>query len=429
MTRLAIGLIATSLVVIALGGANLVFLWVGVALLVVTLLAVLLDSRRAAGANQLEVARVVDEVISVGAPTPVQLHVTSHQAVGNAAIRDHCPPEFESSHHIENEALPAKIQYTVRAKKRGTAHFGDVAVRATGPWGLSWRQSTIPAAQTVQVNADLSAIGRYQALARRGHLAEIGVRTLRRRGEGSEFERIRDAVPDDPMRSINWRATARTGRLMAVELIPERAQPVILAIDHGRLMGVGAGALTKLDHAINASVLLAHVCLASGDRVGLFAFADRVGAQLAATAGPLQMTRYVDAIRALVPVDVETDYDHTLLRLSQSQKRRSLIVIFTDVVDADQSAALARQCIRLRRKHVPLVVAVQDPAVIDMAGAEPTNPTATYSRAISRETLNERHHALAVLRSAGADAIDVDARTLSPALVNRYLEIKRAGRL
>jgi uncharacterized protein (DUF58 family) len=429
VTRRAISLTAVAIVVVALASARPVLLWPGLGLLGVTLAGILVDMRRAPGAESIDAARDVDEVISVGAQTPVHLHISARKPVSEIVVRDHYPPEFDSDHVIEAVASPAEITYSVTAKARGEARFGDIAVRATGPWGLGWKQSTIPAAQTVQVNADLSAIGRYQALARRGHLAEIGVRTLRRRGEGSEFERIREAVPDDPMRSINWRATARTGRLMAVELIPERAQPVILAIDHGRLMGVGAGALTKLDHAINASVLLAHVCITSGDRVGLFAFADRVSKQLAASSGPLQVTRYVNAVRSLRPVDIETDYDHTLMRLSQSQKRRSLIVIFTDVVDADQSAALARQCARLRRKHVPLIVAVQDPAIVDMAAAEPVTPAATYSRAVARTTLNERRDALALLRAAGADAIDADARTLSPALVNRYLEIKRAGKI
>ncbi len=168
--------------------------------------------------------------------------------------------------------------------------------------------------------------------------------TQRRGGEGTEFERIREAVPDDPQRFINWKATARTGRLMATELIPERAQPVIVCLDHGRLMGVGAGELTKLDHAINAALLLIHVALATGDRVGLFAFADRVTVTLPARPGRLQMRRFLDAVRPLQAGEVEADYDEALAELSRWQRRRALVVIFTDVLDPDQGQALVRQC-------------------------------------------------------------------------------------
>src|SRR6202011_5999540 len=142
--------------------------------------------------------------------------------------------------------------------------------------------------ETVPVEANIAAVRVYEALARRGQLAELGVRTLRLRTEGTEFERVREAVPDDPMRSINWRATARTGRLMATELMPERAQPVVVCIDHGRLMGVGAGELTKLDHAINAALLLVHVALRSGDRAGMLAFSDTVTDTLPPRAGTAQ---------------------------------------------------------------------------------------------------------------------------------------------
>src|SRR6202043_2125376 len=147
---------------------------------------------------------------------------------------------------------------------------------------------------------NLAAIDVYEALARRGQLAEVGLRTMRLRTEGSEFERVREAFPDDPLRSINWRATARTGHLMATELIPERAQPLVVCLDHGRLMGIGAGELTKLDHAINAAL-------------------------------PIQ------------PGETEADYDDALNFYSRWQPRRSLIVIFTDVLDLDQGKALIRQ--------------------------------------------------------------------------------------
>ena len=429
MTTRGLGLLLIILAILAASAAAPVLFWPAVALLVGAAIASIVDWRRAPGASQLHVERTVEDLISVGADTDVVIRATATRPVRRAIIRDISPPEFDSTQEIKQRSFPAEIRYRVRAKARGDADFGDVVVRADGPLGLAWRQSTISAAKQVHVNADVSAISHYQALARRGLLAEVGVRTLRRRGEGTEFERIREAVPDDSLRSINWRATARTGRLMAIDVIPERAQPVVIALDHGRLMGVGAGNLTKLDHAINASVLLAHVCISSGDRVGLFAFAERVTTTLPSASGHVQMKRFVDALRPLVPTDVESDYDHALVRLSQFQKRRALVVIFSDVIDADQVAALARQCARLRRHHIPLVITVRDPALVDIAAEAPIDGNTTYRRALAITTQKDRSAAIRLLRAAGADAIDVDARTLSPSVVNRYLEIKRAGRL
>jgi uncharacterized protein (DUF58 family) len=251
------------------------------------------------------------------------------------------------------------------------------------------------------------------------------VRDVRRPGEGTEFERVRDHVPDDPLRQVNWKATARTGRLMTSELIPERAQPVLICLDHGRLMGVGAGALTKLDHAVNAALLLANAALRHGDRVGMLTFDDRITTLLRPRAGRTQLRALLDAVQPLRPGDTEADYDTALGFLDSWQRRRSLLAIFTDVVDPDQSNALLRQCARLRRHHLPLVITVRDPAVDDAARQSPVDAPTTYGRAVASGLLSARDDTLLLLQRSGVSTLDADARTLSPRLVNRYLELKR----
>jgi len=249
------------------------------------------------------------------------------------------------------------------------------------------------------------------------------------RTEGSEFERVREAFPDDPQRSINWRATARTGRLMASELIPERAQPLVICLDHGRLMGIGAGELTKLDHAINAALLLVHVALRSGDRAGMMAFSDTVTDTLPPRAGSAQLRRFLDSTRGILPGETEADYDDALGFFSRWQTRRTLVVIFTDVLDPDQGKALIRQCVRLRRRHLPLVVTVRDPALDDAANARPRTGDDAFARAVAGGLIADRDDTLRMLRGSGVETIDADARTLSPRLVNRYLDLKRRARL
>jgi uncharacterized protein (DUF58 family) len=429
MTWRGAGLLLASIAVIAGGAAVSALFPVGLALLAVCIAAIAVDSRRAAGAKTLRVERVCAELLSVGVANRVSLEVSARSAGAPAMVRERVPAALHPSRVQWRVRLPARLEYTITPTARGDSSLGPAVVRVTGPWRLGWRQSTVGEPRRVRVDPNLAAIDVYEALARRGQLAEIGLRTVRLRTEGSEFERVREAFPDDPQRSINWRATARTGRLMATELIPERAQPLVICLDHGRLMGIGAGELTKLDHAINAALLLVHVALRSGDRAGMLAFSDTVTNTLPPRAGTAQLRRFLDATRPIVPAETEADYDDALTFYSRWQTRRSLVVIFTDVLDLDQGKALIRQCARLRRRHLPLVVTVRDPALDDAANAVPRSGEEAYARAVAGGLIADREDTLHMLRRSGVETIDSDARTLSPRLVNRYLDLKRRARL
>jgi len=423
------GLLAASITLIASGAAVPALLLAGAVLFVACAAAIVVDSRRAPGRTALRVDRVCADLLSVGVANRVSLEVSARPASAPATLNERVPAALHPSRVRWNLHLPARVEYTVTPTARGDASLGPAVIRVIGPWRLGWRQTTVPDTRAVRVDPNLAAIDVYEALARRGQLAEIGLRTMRLRTEGSEFERVRDAFPDDPLRSINWRATARTGRLMATELIPERAQPLVVCLDHGRLMGIGAGELTKLDHAINAALLLVHVALRSGDRAGMLAFADTVTGTLPPRAGTAQLRRFLDATRPIQPGETEADYDDALNFYSRWQTRRSLVVIFTDVIDLDQGRALIRQCVRLRRRHLPLVVTVRDPALDDAASALPRSGDDAYARAVAGGLIADREDTLRMLRRSGVETIDADARTLSPRLVNRYLDLKRRARL
>jgi uncharacterized protein (DUF58 family) len=422
-------LLLVPVAVIAAGAALPALFVAGLVLFAVCILAIAADSLRAPGKTALRLDRVCNDLLSVGVANRVTLTVAGRSAGATAIVRENVPPGMHASNTRWNVRLPVSVEYTVTPVARGDVSLGPAVVRATGPWGLGWRQTTVEALRTVRVDPNLAAIDVYEALARRGQLAEIGLRTMRLRTEGSEFERVREAFPDDPLRAINWRATARTGRLMATELIPERAQPLVICLDHGRLMGIGAGELTKLDHAINAALLLVHVALRSGDRAGMLAFSDTVTDTLPPRAGTAQLRRFLDATRPIVPGETEADYDDALTFFSRWQRRRTLVVIFTDVLDPDQGKALIRQCVRLRRRHLPLVVTVRDPALDDAAHAAPRTGDEAYARAVAGGLIADRDDTLRLLRSSGVETIDADARTLSPRLVNRYLDLKRRARL
>jgi uncharacterized protein (DUF58 family) len=429
MTWRGAGLLLVSIAILAGGAAVAALFVVGLAVLAASVVAIVVDSRRAPGNSVLRVHRVCNDLLSVGVANRVTLAITARSAGAAAILYERVPPGLHPSRTRWDVHLPAEVEYTVTPVARGDVILGPATVRVTGPWGLGWRQTTVAAQRPARVDPNLAAIDVYEALARRGQLAELGLRTMRLRTEGSEFERVREAFPDDPLRAINWRATARTGRLMATELIPERAQPLVICLDHGRLMGIGAGELTKLDHAINAALLLVHVALRSGDRAGMLAFADTVTGTLPPRAGTAQLRRFLDATRPIQPGETEADYDDALAFFSRWQTRRSLVVIFTDVLDPEQGKALIRQCVRLRRRHLPLVVTVRDPALDDVANAAPRTGDDAYARAVAGGLIADRDDTLRILRRSGVETIDADARTLSPRLVNRYLDLKRRARL
>jgi uncharacterized protein (DUF58 family) len=429
MTWRGAGLLLVSIAIIATGAAVAALLIVGVVVFATSVVAIVVDSRRAPGKSVLHVDRVCNDLLSVGVANRVTLAITARSAGAAAIVHERVPSGLHPSRSRWKVHLPATIEYTVTPVARGEVVLGPATVRVTGPWKLGWRQTTVEAQRAARVDPNLAAIDVYEALARRGQLAELGLRTMRLRTEGSEFERVREAFPDDPLRAINWRATARTGRLMATELIPERAQPLIICLDHGRLMGIGAGELTKLDHAINAALLLVHVALRAGDRAGMLAFSDTVTDTLPPRAGTAQLRRFLDATRPIQPGETEADYDDAFAYFSRWQTRRSLVVIFTDVLDPDQGKALIRQCVRLRRRHLPLVVTVRDPALDDAASTLPRTGDDAYARAVAGGLISDRDDTLRMLRSSGVETIDADVRTLSPRLVNRYLDLKRRARL
>ncbi|MHB8717949.1 MAG: DUF58 domain-containing protein [Candidatus Dormibacteria bacterium] len=421
MTPRGAGALLGATLLVALAAAIPPLLVPSLVLVGAVLVTIAIDGR---AAPRVRVRRECDQLFSIGAPNVVRLHVEAPPRT-RVLVRDGAPRSLAAEAPILQARGAAELAYTLTPFNRGNLAFEAASVRTRGPWGLGTRDSRSGEDLTVRVDADISAVRVYEALARRGQLEELGMRSLRRRGEGTEFERVREAVPDDPLRSINWRATARTGRLMSTDLMPERDQPVIACLDHGRLMGVGAGTLTKYDHAVNAALLLLHVALRTGDRGGVLTFADSVTGAVAPRGGTSQLRRILDAVGRVAPGEIESDHAVLVAGVERIQRRRALVIVFTDVVDIDQVASLAVQCRALKRRHLPVVVTVRDPAVEDAARARPDDITAAYRRAVAAGLAADRLAAVAHLRAAGVDVIDADARVLSPRLVNRYLELKR----
>jgi uncharacterized protein (DUF58 family) len=325
------------------------------------------------------------------------------------------------------------LTYPLRPLRRGDFEFGDLNLRWTGPLRFYTRQAVFKAKETVKVYPNLYEIRKYELLMRRDKLAEMGLRTVRLRGEGTAYESLRDYTPDDPYRSINWKATARRGKPISTDYEPERSQRVVILLDVGRMMrspirihddGGTTWDMAKVDFVINSVLLLSYVAMRKGDQIGLLVFADQVQAFIPPRAGNAHFQKVLEGMYALASQPVEADYARALNYYRVHNKKRSLAVLFTDLSGARASEALRLHLPRLAPHHLPMLVTIRDPVLDEEAGQTPTHSDAVYRRAVAEQLIDERRLLLDHLRREGVFTLDAHAQHLSMNVVNRYLQLK-----
>jgi len=400
--------------------------WMYVLLVLILLF---LDWRMAGPVSRFDARREHDSKLSLGAENLIRITVyNSDKRAAYLSIRDEPPEAFR----IETRVLSGNAaahetweqSYHVRPIRRGDYQFGDFTLRWRGPWGLIQREGRLPAAGPVKVYPNLLDVRRYDLLVRRNRLQEMGLRRTRMFGEGTEFERLRDYLPDDEYRRINWKATARRHHPVTVEYQSERSQNVIAVLDAGRMMQSPVAEIAKLDYVVNAVLFLAYVATGKGDRVGMMTFADEVMHYLSPRQGRGQFYRILEVLYAVEPQPVEPDYRRALTYLALKQRRRSLVVIFTDLTSGMSMTTLVGQVASLARTSLPLVVTISDPDVHRAAGLRPQNSQMVYQREAAAQMLDERRVVLDTLHRQGVLTLDVPANQLSTAVINRYLELK-----
>lgn len=357
------------------------------------------------------------------------------------------------------ELLPRRAahgEYSVTPTRRGVWRFGAISGRYLTRLGFWHRQFRRETEQEVRVYPDTAEVRRYELLLHQDRLRELGLHTARLRGRGTEFESLREYSSDDNYKDINWKASARRGKLISTQYEIERDQTVIIALDCGRMMTAmatersaavrtSAGGslsleedhvelsdnvpLSKLDCAINATVLLAHVSASMGDAVGVLLFADTVLGFVPPRKGRLQIGTIIDALYAVQPALVEPDYVGAYNYLISRKIRRALVVTFTDVIDPDASRELLQASGALRKHHNALCVTVNNRDVMDLAQLMPQDSGDLYTKAMAQRMLSQRAAGLEELRRRGVGILDVEASQLTIATVNRYLDLKSRAAL
>ena len=406
-----------------------VFEWLAWGYVLVALLVFGLDWRFSGPVTRFDVRRVHEPRLSLGAENPIRLEVHNRSLRPvQFQLRDEAPEQFQIETRIlDGQAAPRETwlgQYHVRPLRRGDYYFGDLHLRWRSPLGLLFRQGRVPAAEQVKVFPNLLDVRRYDLLLRRNRLQEMGLRHSRMFGEGTEFERMREYLPDDEFRRINWKASARRHRPVTMEYQTERSQNVIAVIDCGRMMQSPVAEIAKLDYVVNASLFLAYVATGKGDRVGMMTFADSVMHYLSPKQGRGQFYRMLELLYAVEPQPVEPDYGRAMAYLAVKQRRRSLVIIFTDLSSGTSMNALVAQVSLLARSNLTLVVTISDPDVYSAARQKPQTSQDVYERAAAAQLLDERRITLETLQRRGVLTLDVPANQLSIAVINRYLELK-----
>ena len=323
-----------------------------------------------------------------------------------------------------------ELPFTLEGLARGGTALGVAALRVRTPIGLVARTLRYALDDRILVAPSLAGVRRFRWLAVHHRLAAVGVRDARRLGEGRSFARLRDYVPGDDPRHIDWKATARRGHAITREFTIEQSQTVYVLVDAGRSMTQLAGEFPRFEYALSAALVLADVATSAGDRVGALVFDDRLRALVPAQRGAAALQAMRAALVPVQPSMAEPDYAAAFRALAQRQRKRALIVLITDVLEPRAARSLIAHLTHGVSRHLPVVVAIRNEALI-AAAALPSSggADAVYESAAAAELLAERSMALQRMRDAGVVVLDVAPDAMAAAVVSQYLELKARGAL
>jgi uncharacterized protein (DUF58 family) len=408
-------------------------IWLFILAIAVTTTAIaLLDWMLTPPARSIDAVRVVPDRVSVLNSQLVAILVRNSSWVPlRVRVRDSVPESFETDVAEVSGVVPkrgqVRLEYQVKPKARGAFSWDAIYIRFRSVLGLWDFLATVPAPGQSRVYPNLVALSRYHLLARANRLESLGIRKVRMRGSAWEFESLRDYARGDDVRLIDWKATARRHKTIVRNQEAERNQTVLLLVDSGRLMNAEVDGVSKLDSAVSSALILAHVALGRGDRVGLCSFSHDVHAWVTPRAHRAQIRLLTDALYNLRGDNSETNHARCLRLLAARYSKRALLIVFTDFVDSDTASEMISHLRLAGRRHVVLFTALNDPLLARVASSRPSNTFEGYRKAAAIELLRERSEVLERLRRFGAHVLDVEPASLTAPLINRYLEITFRG--
>lgn len=434
-TKLFYALLAVALIPISLSWGRPMLFWVAVTYDLVIIAFAIFDAWNSKLPKAVTIERHFSGRFAVGAETDVRIEVANHTPRDiSLVLKDEYPPQMllfgSREARVEVDAqTSSSLIYSLKPPKRGQFSFGRIAVRYLSRWRLAWCQAQACEPITVKVYPNMRR-------AREAELRALGTRSFvaaRRksqwRGEGRDFESLRDYVRGDEMRHISWTATARRGKLVTRQYQMERDQTILVALDAGRLMTGRLENETKLDLAVHATLALMSAAARAGDNAGLLVFGRRIKTFLPPKRGAEHLDAALEALHAIEPEMIEPSYARAFEFVSANSQRRSLVVVLTDLVDEEGSSELLSSLKLLRPRHLPLVVTIGDRDLKAVVRNPPEDETELFTQSVAEEIMYQREAALRLVESQGGLALDVTAAALVPRLLETYLRVKERGLL
>ncbi len=416
-------------VLVVIGWAPLqVFVIAGVVLL----LAAIQDALLLRGRSTPEVERELPPVVAVTIERVITLRLrNADRRPLTLEVQDLHPGDWPVTGLPRRLVLPVgrvlELPYRITPIERGLFEFGHCVLRLRSPLGLWWQQRLAGAAQSVRVYPNFAPLAKLAMIGAEQASRVVGAHLKRRRGEGTEFQQLREYRTGDSMRQIDWKASQRARKLISRDYQDERNQQVLLLLDTGRRLLAHDAGLIHFDHVLNAALMVAYMALRQGDAVGLLAAGGKTR-YLAPARGLGTIDSLLNTVFDLKAEPIATDYLDAAMQLSARQPRRSLILLVTNVrdEDIDDLVAAVRQ---LQKRHLVCVASLREQVLDNLLEDEPRTLKDAVAIAAMAQYVEQRRRAHLALRAQGTDVLDVTCSELPAALVEHYLAIKRAGRL
>lgn len=427
--RFYITLIATVLI-IGLGFAFPILFTIGKIIVYALALLVLVDILLLYHKKGITAARECSDRFSNGDRNKVKIKVESaYPFKVDTTIIDEAPAVFQRRDVEYRLAVGAhsggEISYHLVPTERGVYGFGKIRVFAKTVLGFVERRFTQGEAKDVKVYPSYMMLNHYELLAMSNNLTELGIKRIRRVGNNTEFEQIKEYVKGDEYRTINWKASARRNQLMVNVYQDERSQQVYSVIDKGRVMQQAFEGMTLLDYSINAALVLSYIIVHREDKAGLITFADNFDTYVPPTKNPGQMQRIMEALYAQKTEFGETDFSNLCVNVNKHINKRSLLILYTNF---SGMTALQRQLPYLRllnRRHRLLVVFFEDAEMKEYVQSEKKTTEEYYQHVIAEKFIYEKRLIVSTLRQNGILSLLTTPSNLSVDVINKYLEMKQ----
>jgi uncharacterized protein (DUF58 family) len=367
--------------------------------------------------------------LSNGDDNPIKIFLESfYQFKVKALIIDEIPFQFQRRDlQYKSEIEPGEkkvIVYSLRPVQRGEYNFGSTNIFISSPINLVVRRFKFSGNKTVPVYPSYIQMRKYELLAISNRLSEAGIKKIRKIGHSTEFDQIKEYVPGDDYRTINWKATARKNELMVNHYDDEKSQQIYHVINIGRVMKMPFNKMSLLDYSINTSLVLSKIAIQKEDKAGLITFSNKINLMLPADNRPLQMVKILEMLYKQTTDFLESDYEILTTTLLAKISHRSLLLLYTNFETLD---SLKRQLEFLRRlslNHLVVIIFFENTELTSFLEKEPKNIEEIYIKTIGEKFAFEKRQIVKELNRYQIHSVLTPPDKLSVSTINKYLEIK-----